>query len=174
MAPRLPCLAGIFAAVVVFLAGCGGSSESPSHRLGPPQDPAHATKVSVPHVQLDASYVAYVASLCIESGTPIEPTGVELVKSSNMKIIDWGILDTASGAVGFLKGRLSSVAGLRHQPVQAICSRDSPNQLDVEVQISGPVAVSHGFQVNYRDGTKPGHLVTRLTLMLCSGTCPAT
>jgi hypothetical protein len=160
-------------AAAALITGCG-SDGGVSHRLGPPADPQHATKISIPHVRLKASYVAYVASLCIKSGAPIEPSGVEVVKSSNMKIIDWGILDTAGDAAGFVPGTITSVPGVRHQPVRAVCSRGIPEQLDVEVQISAPVAVSHGFRLNYRDGEQSGHLVTGLTLTLCSATCPGT
>jgi hypothetical protein len=163
----------LLAVAAAVLTGCNSDSGD-SHRLGPPIDPKNATKVAIGHLQERLSYVAYAASLCTESGAPIEPIGVELVRSSNMKIIDWGILDTTGDAVGFVQGTISSVPGLSHQPVQAVCSRGISNRLDVEVQISGSVAVSHGFQVNYRDGKKSGHLVTGLTLMLCSAKCPAT
>jgi hypothetical protein len=182
VARRPPHWAALLAAVVVLLAGCGGSSESQSHRLGLPGDPKQSVGITLPNFAPNKPYVVYVANPCLKSGGPIDVTGVQTVRpEGDMKILDWGVRNRYPGDpyganVGALPGTLADVVGFAHTPVKSACSSGSDySQLDVVVATTGPdLAVSHGFRINYKDGTKSGQVISLLILKLCSGVCPTT
>jgi hypothetical protein len=165
------------AIAAVLLTGCGGGSAS-AHRLGVPGDPKTGlgATAAIPNIRMGTTYVAYVGSVCLKSGEPIEPSSVEVVKlEGSMKILDWAIRNgPAAGAdVGIAPGKISSRPGFSRQPVTGSCSgTDVPSQLDVELQIGSATAVSQGFRVNYKDGKKSGHVISPFTLTLCNTTCP--
>jgi hypothetical protein len=159
--------------VLVALGGCTSSTPAAPDLGSPPGSLGGETEVDVP---LNTPYFIDDAPAVCVIDKPVTITGASAIKAA-MKVLDWGLqtdADVDSPADGPGTFKSLKVTNYSKGPVATRCDSGSGVSVYLDVEITKPVAVAHGFYLDYRQDGKTRQAFLPLLQTLCTAAkCPA-